>query len=143
MKDPDIKDIENMDKEKALALASVFLSSKPEIKLPNNLRVIGNLIIATSALGFIFSFAEFYTKPIGYVLILLLGDIIMLVCAIGFRRAKKWAFFLFLCLYSICLLIYLYSLLYSGTMEPHRFLISNIVPAIFILTSLYNWRYFK
>jgi hypothetical protein len=143
MNDFDFEKIDNIDKDKALALTSLLLSMKNKPKLPKNLRLIGNLIIAISAFGFVISFAEFYRQTVIYVIILLFGNTIMLTCAIGLRRAKKWSLYIFLCLYLVCLVVYFYSVYRSAPLEMNRFMLSNIIPVFFILTALYNWKHFK
>ncbi len=139
----DFEKIDNLDKAKALALTSILLSAEKKSKLPKNFRLTGNFIIVISAVSFVFSFAEFYRRTAIYVMMLLLGNTIMITCAIGFRHAKKWSLYIFLCLYLVCLFVFLHSAYQSGSIAMDRFILRNIVPFCFILTALFNWKYFK
>jgi hypothetical protein len=143
MNDFDLEKLENIDKEKALALASVFLSAKNKPRLPKNLRLISNFIITISALGFVYSLAEFHRQTVIHVIMLLTGNTIMLTCAIGLRRSRKWSLYIFLGFYLVCLSAYFITVYRSAPFELGKFILTNIIPIVFILTALYNWTYLK
>jgi len=140
---PDFENIEDIDKDKALALASAFLIPEDNFKLPKNLRIVSNLIIVISALGFVFSLLKFSTESVAHCLLLLAGNITMLICAVGLRLARRWSLYLCLCLYGICLAIYFFLIYVGGPVNFNWFIVINIISVFFILTALYNWRHLQ
>ncbi len=136
------KNFENIDQEKMSEIAAAFLTSSRKEKLPKSLRTTGNLIIAILAFSLIFSIGEFYSKSIQYAIILMFGNIIALICSIGFRLAKRWSLYLFVFIYVVSLCFFLFSLSTANPPSINRFMISNIVPVLFVLTAVFNWRYF-
>ncbi len=136
------ENLNNIDKEKMSQMAEVFLTSSRKEKLPKSLRTTGNIIISILSFSLIFSIGAFYSKSFNYAIMLMVGNIIALICSIGFRLAKRWSLYLFVCIYVVGLCLFFFSLFTEKPLSINRFMISNIVPVVFILTALFNWRYF-